>query len=577
MAGPIHYEVYVRKSAPSAWSLLIASEDRKHAIETAEDQMRDRQAVAVRVSKETLDPETMEFASVVVFQAGAPEEKKKPRPQAPPGPACAGPADLYTPHARALIARALEDWLARNDITAFELLHRPDLGERLEAAGVELQHAIQKVAVPESQATGQDVHNLVRHYQKLADQAVSRLVKAGRDGRFPDIAAQPLADVACRLAGSSDRAFVMGGVIAAALRDARGARARLDRLMDLLDQAPPEGPPRALVLVPVEQILSEMLASRANLTEVLGPSLDLGASLAAVVRLVAPREIEALTGMDPRMALLTPPVEGPATRLAAYLAAGEFRQLSAGLARLVIGELTSPRRLRPGDPVGEIDILRTLATALTATAGRLLTLEEVQNAFVERSKTIVTADFVAAYVHGCVTVLAEAEHLARLCENVTGGVNKRAAARWLSACVNALRFETEMRQSPGPGQALALSPSQKLAALARLQRSVRAALLGDKDTQDIMAAIGVLGGSIEADARLSAQIAKASVPPSQRLTALLRLASGETAPLGAAADRARGEAIRLLKAPEVRMAISATPETLGALKGLMQAAGLAAA
>lgn len=42
MAGPIHYEVYVRKTAPSAWALLIATEDRKHAIETAEDQMTDR-------------------------------------------------------------------------------------------------------------------------------------------------------------------------------------------------------------------------------------------------------------------------------------------------------------------------------------------------------------------------------------------------------------------------------------------------------------------------------------------------------------------------------------------------------
>ena len=46
MAGPIHYEVYVRKTAPSAWSLLIATESRKHAIETAEDQMADRLAAA---------------------------------------------------------------------------------------------------------------------------------------------------------------------------------------------------------------------------------------------------------------------------------------------------------------------------------------------------------------------------------------------------------------------------------------------------------------------------------------------------------------------------------------------------
>ena len=58
-----------------------------------------------------------------------------------------------------------------------------------------------------------------------------------------------------------------------------------------------------------------------------------------------------------------------------------------------------------GSPVAELIAerllltvpLAVLAMTLTATAGRLLTLEEVQTAFVERSKSLVTADFVAAY------------------------------------------------------------------------------------------------------------------------------------------------------------------------------------
>ena len=60
---------------------------------------------------------------------------------------------------------------------------------------------------------------------------------------------------------------------------------------------------------------------------------------------------------------------------------------------------------------------------------------------------IVTADFVGAYARTCTTVLCEAEALTRLCENVTGTANKRSAARWLSACVGSLRFESELRQS----------------------------------------------------------------------------------------------------------------------------------
>lgn len=569
MAGPVHYEIYIRKTAPAPWTLMQATEDRKKAIEVAEETLADKRAVAVRVTKETLDPDTMEFTSVTVLTRGAPEAPKKRVVEADDRPNCMTPQDFYRPHARELIGRVLEDWLARNGVTVFELLHRPDLVEKLEASGVEVQHAIQKVAIPESQATGQATHDLIRHYQKLAETAMERVVVAGRKNLFPDLANRSLADVAHRLAGSPDRAFVMGGVLSGALVGARGARARLERLMDLADRAPMDGPPRALVMVGIEQILCEMMGSRTSLSEILGPALDQGGSLAAVVRMVAPKEIEALIRMDPKMALLMPAVDGPASRLGARLEAGEYPILSAALARMVLRELMGPRRLRPADAPGEIDILRTLAMSLTATAGRLLTLEEVQNAFTERSRALVTADFVQAYVTPCETVLCEAEQLTRLCENVTGVANKRSAARWLAACVTSLRFEQEMRTAPQ-------TPARKLQALALLHRSVRAAALSEHDTEQINGAIGHVGGVVEAEAKLTAQLARAPAPPHQKLAALLRLAAGETAPFGPAADRAKAEAIKLFRAPEARAALTASPEQIAPLKSLMKAAGLAA-
>lgn len=572
MAGPVHYEVYIRKTAPAPWTLQMATEDRAHAVETAEDLLRDDRAAAVRVTKETLDPDTMEFNSVTVLTRGAPEvQRKRVVPADEAGPRCGGPSDLYAPMARELIGRVLEDWLQRQGATAFELLHRPDLAERLDASGVELQHAIQKVAVPESQAVGQPVHDLVRHYQKLADQTIERLVAAGRKNRFPSLDDHSLADIAHRLSGQSERAFVMAGVVAGFLQGVRGGRARLDRLMDLADRAPLDGPPRALVMVPIEQLLCEMLSARTSLADVLGPALDQGASLAAVVRMVAPREVSLLVAQDARMALQVPAVDGPAARLGARLEAGEFPLLAAALARMVLRELMSPRRLRPNDAAGEIDILRTLATTLTATAGRLLTLEEVQSAFNERSKALVTADFVAAYVKPCSTVLCEAEALTRLCENVTGVANKRSAARWLSACVGSLRFETEMRAQNGQQTA-----AQKLGVLAGLQRAIRACGLTERDEAEIAAAIGVVGGAVEGEAKIVSMLARSPAPPPQKLSVLLRLAAGETAPLGPAADRAKAEAVKLFRAPEARAALAAAPETLAPLKGLMRAAGLAA-
>ena len=572
MAGPVHYEVYIRKTAPAPWSLLMATEDRAQAVQIAEDLLTDDRAVAVRVTKETLNPETMEFNSLTVLTRGAPEvQRKRAVPEDQAGPRCAAAQDLYTPHARETIGRVLEDWLTRNGVTAFELLHRPDLAEKLEASGVELQHAIQKIAVPESQEVGQPVHDLMRHYQKLSDQAVERVVMAGRRNLFPGLENCSIADLAHRMAGQPERAFIMGGVVSGALKGLRGGRARLDRLMDLAERAPMDGAAHAMVMVPIEQLLCEMLGARTSLADILGPSLDQGASLAAVVRMVAPREINALIAQQPRLALQVPAVEGPAARLGARLEAGQFPLLAATLARMVLRELVSPRRLRPGDAAGEIDIMRTLATALTITAGRLLTLEEVQTAFNERSKAIITADFVAAYVKSCTTVLGEAETLTRLCENVTGTANKRSAARWLSACVGSLRFESEMRS-----QASSLTAAQKLGALAALQRAVRACGLSEQDNEEINTAIGVVGGVVEAESRIITMVARSPAPLIQKLSVLLRLAAGETAPLGPAAERARAEAVKLFRAPESRVTLSAAPEALVPLKGLMQAAGLAA-
>ena len=78
------------------------------------------------------------------------------------------------------------------------------------------------------------------------------------------------------------------------------------------------------------------------------------------------------------------------------------------------------------------------------------------------------------------------------------------------------------------------------------------------------------------EARIVVILARAPAPLPQKLSVLLRMAAGETAPPGPAADRAKAEAIRLFRAPDNRAALAAAPETIAPLKNLMKAAGLAA-
>ena len=192
----VHYEVFGRKKPSSGWVLEMATEDRGAAIRMAEDLVTVDGFTSAKVPKETLDEETREFASVSILHLGAPDAPKKKEPKREFEPLCVQPQDLYTLHARERIGRLLHDWLERNRATPFELLHRPDLVEHLEASGGDLQHALQKISVPEASERGFSVHELIRTYQALVDRAIERLLTDHRRGALIDLAPHPLGVIA---------------------------------------------------------------------------------------------------------------------------------------------------------------------------------------------------------------------------------------------------------------------------------------------------------------------------------------------------------------------------------------------
>lgn len=563
----VHYELFIRKNG-SAWVLELATEDRTRAIETAEELMAQGKASAVRVTRETLDEDTRAFNSINILTRGDASEKKK-RKVADTAPLCVSPSDLYTVHAREVIGRLLEGWLAREKTSPFELLHRPDLIEKLDAAGMELQHAVQKIAVPESQERGVSVHEVMRHYMALVQSSIDRVLNDARKKTFPNLGDETFAAAATRLAGEPDSAYVLGGGVAQSLAGAASFGDKVNRLLDLADSAPTKPGPRNLAFQVLEVPLAEILGSRHGMAEIIGPGLDLGSSLAAMTRLAAADTVDALASIEPTVARLIPELGGAGARLANWLEGGKFPSVRAALGQRVLRELACPRRLRPADPEGEIAILRALAMCLTAAAGQLLPLEEVQHAFVERSKLLLRSDFVEAYLGIERSPLDEVQALLWLAENVTGSANKRAASRWIGANVGALKFERELRASPD-------SPALKLSALANLYRGVARVGLIPEELLPLQAKIGEIGGLIEADSRMVALVGKADAPAVHRLTLLLRLACGETAPLGPAADRAKAEVVKMTRAPEVRSELAKTPEALGRMREMMQAVGLAA-
>jgi hypothetical protein len=566
----VHYELYARRKPNAAWTLELAAEDRAKVCEAAEEMFKEGLAAAVKVTKETLDPESGEFRTISILAKGQVEARKKSKYVDDDEPAlCVTPQDLYTVHARDRIGRLLDAWLIRKRVTPFELLHRADLLDELETSGIEIQGALQKLAVAESQGRGASVHNVIRTFQKLVERAIERVLKDEKKGVFPDVSPlmgkNRLAEAADWLADDPERHYALGGAVARYMAAGKSCREKVGLVLDLAEQALTATRGRSFAFKVLEQPLGELLGSRGGLNDLLGAELELGASLAALTRMAIGREVEIMAKMDPAVAKAIPPLTGEAARVSKWLQRDAFQDVRGAIGRRVLKELLGTRRLCPGAADDEIQLLRALAMALTAAAGKMLTLEDVQNAFLERSKNLVTPEFVTAYLHGRPTALSEAQALVRLAENVTGGAAKRAAARWLLASVAGLKFETEMRGGTE-------GPLARLAILAELQRHAARTGLHEADAEAISGKIGEIGGLIEQDGRITTLLGRAQTGPAQKLTHLLRMAAGETAPLGPAADRAKVEAMKLLKAPETRADLAAQPELLEKVRGLMQAA-----
>ena len=565
----VHFEVVVRKKAGSSWTLELATESRTRALEEAEDALATKRVVSVRVTKETLDPDTREFKTITILAKGEPDKVKQHKVQEEFEPLCVSPQDLYTGHARDRIGRLLESWLTRHKVTPFELLHRPDLIEKLEAAGMDLQHAIQKIAIPEAQSRGTSVHEIIRAFQRLVQASIERVLKDARRGAFPDVTPQTFAAAAEKAVTEVESQYILGVGVARAIAGGASWSQKVDLLLDLADAAPRSTPARGLALQVIELPLAEVLCVPSGMGELLGPDLDLGGSLAAMTRLAAAETAEALAGIEPAVAKVMPPLHNAAARLANWLDGPHFEHARTAIARRVLKELTGPRRLRPTDAAGEIAVLRALAMVLTASAGRLMSLEEVQEVFITRSAMLVRSDFVESYLDKSASPLVEVEQLLWLSENITGAANKRHAGRWIAATVGSLRFETSMRESPE-------AAGSKLATLANLQRSVRRVGFVPEDVDPIVAKLGDIGGLVEADARLTATLSRSNVAAFQKLSALLRLANGEAAPIGPAADRAKAEAMKLLRVPETRAELAKTPEAVDHVRAILQTLGMAA-
>jgi hypothetical protein len=530
MGREIHYEVFRRVGARGGWTLHEVASSRDFAIAMAKELMASEKATGVKVVKETYNDETGDFLTLKIFEEGHNQMSvAASQEDAPHALPCFKPDDLYSYHARQTMSRLLTDYLARNQITITELIHRADMLEKLEATGTLYQHAIQKIAVAQAASTTTGVQTIIKSLNELTTQAFHRVYRDQRKGLFPDPHAHQFAELAQKLAGQGDAAYIFNGALARHLKDAKGWDEKVLMLITIMDSAPSEEAPRKLVLSSVDAILAEILNGSAALHDLMGPAENLGQALNNLVTLFLGKQPE---GGASGKGLIS---------LTEHFAADTLPEARTAIANRIIAEFKSNKRLVPEFMVEELKALRSIANRIVLGVGKYLSHEDLINTFTLRSKRLVVQEALGQYI-------AEAgpdEKIERILfveDNIIGVENKRQLATYVMPILNSAAFENHFNNPKIP-------LLQRLQRLAQLQARVRRSGFIDVTREEVAVKMDALAVTMEGRGKLLESIEARPISAVEKAQTLLRLATGGILTEGVLSTRARDLILNHLAQP----------------------------
>jgi hypothetical protein len=539
-----NYEVYAKRNARADWALVGSFQDREGAIAAAQTLYEERPGGSVRVDKAIFDPDSGAYQTVSIFGLGDVDPSLRARDGNTAEPPCSLPEDLGTVHARRVIARVLKDWLDRERATPLELLHRPDLAEKLEGEGTMLQHAIQKTAIAQASEFDANVQHFVKRLNELTEKSITALLEKDKKGKLPKIGPAGFGALAGAL--GEKHVFGMCTAVAGALQPAKGWADKVHTLLGLAASLE-DCSCRDAALAVVDDFLGEALAVPAAADSLSPEAETLGDRLEAFVAIAGGKEAS-LANEEART-------------LAARFRAKELRGARAALIRRVLAELLRPQRLKPGDFWNEVHQMRRLADAMIAMAGPDLPPEDIGEAFVYRSGRLVQPEAIDEALAGATTAAEEVERLIRLEQALAGPMAKKKLASYLRASLGSHRTEAELTKGAG-------KPLERAARIAGFQQAILSSRLPGEEKQEIAAVFDRLCMATLREARVFETIAGGGGPPLDRAAALLKLAARGGLTKGRASAEASNHAQALLR-QAMRDGV-VEPDRLSALKSLLE-------
>ncbi|WP_262692558.1 hypothetical protein [Kordiimonas aestuarii] len=421
----VHFEIMGRRG--TRWTILEVVNDRKFAVEKAEELWGSKRFTGIRVLKESYDKVNQEFASVEIYSRGASRKTSKYDQTGTISP-CLTPDDLYSADGRRaiweLLGNTLGDWM----ITPTELLHSLDHYYKLYNAGTKLQNAVQRTAVSYENDQS-SIQERMRKITKVIDTSVE-IMKANKE-KTPSLEVGRLKPVIEVLQDRSNKRFLLIAAITDYLQPAVTLSDKVGRLIAMLSGGRP-----AWVLEILDQMIAEMFLHPSILGQILDEPEDRSRFMIWLSYLQAGRLN--MMGENER----SPVFSDEILRLNGFLSEGQMPQVARALFGRLKIEIDAAKPICPGglvDQLKGIDLLKHAIDELQDDVGMQESLEE---ALASRAGRLLNSQAVGEMLYETRNPIDQINALLDLEKFTIGHSNKRMVANFMLPVLTRPEYES---------------------------------------------------------------------------------------------------------------------------------------
>lgn len=274
----VHYEVLGQRG--NSWTIIAVIDDQEKAVARAKQAQVNYRAV--KVMRERFDQKNNTYRSGQIYFWGAQQKASKFDSEDMPT-VCWKVEDFYSYEGRRAINKMLRKELMEWGLTATELLHDPDMVQKMQDTGTSVQRAVQQTAILQIRETGQGVQERIKQIYDLIDRGTKILIREAPS--FPDIHDNNFDAVVERIGKKESRKFLLCGGFAKYLASCSDFNEKLTRVLGLVRADHPDWVHEVAdgfvaELLSLGRVLPVLIGQRASLKEEMGVAADLASGRA---------------------------------------------------------------------------------------------------------------------------------------------------------------------------------------------------------------------------------------------------------------------------------------------------------